>query len=369
MHGLLIVITCLIGQTPGPAIDAEQFSRLIEGTFSEFRDVSFLFESTMDYVETSRVRGKSADTLRQTDSGVYAFRSDGATLLDTFTAHPNENGLVVHTIHAMLGDKHESVSKPVDQGPIDLKQGVRVEKRVPGALTRSGWPETIVTLYYFQTLGKLDPEGYEFMGWEEVDGRRCLKVQIAFGSPKSVAKTRYWLDLERGGHPLRIEYRVSDQLKFRTDKIVLAQIEYDNGKKKAWFPMKGESNTFIGNEGTVDHPVWHETYSINDGSVRINQGLKDSQFTLDWKGGLPESPALLELRAKIKPAKPFETDHAGVQRRLEARLSEADQQSQRLDASPGAESRINWMILTQIGLGVVGIGLIAAVMLQKRRAG
>jgi hypothetical protein len=213
--------------------------------------------------------------------------------------------------------------------------------------------------------------GYRFLGWEDVGGHHCLKVQFdeVYGLPDGIAErptVRYWIDLERGGHPLKVEFRRGDKIRMRTAKIELEQVTGSDGRDY-WFPVRGVTYVYPALvSGYVDRPVAYEVYKVLDGTVRFNQNLPDSFFTLDWKGAVPENRQLATRRKEFR--KPIRrSDPEGIKRQLENDLASANQQSEELEASSQARARWSWSALAQVTFASVGVVFLMAVGIWRWR--
>jgi len=93
----------------------------------------------------------------------------------------------------------------------------------------------------------LNGYAYDCLGWEEVDGVSCLKVKFANGprtNGRPGEEMLYWLDMNRGGNPLRLDYSNQGRLWARTDGIKLAQIS-SRDDEAFWFPVAGVFSSFL----------------------------------------------------------------------------------------------------------------------------
>ena len=80
---------------------------------------------------------------------------------------------------------------------------------------------------------------YRIDGWEEVDGRRCLKVSH-FVNDRPVRDERsyrmiYWLDLERGAHALRYELKNGTG---RGNHVIMSEVRLHEVGDGLWFPVR-----------------------------------------------------------------------------------------------------------------------------------
>ncbi len=195
---------------------------------------------------------------------------------------------------------------------------------------------------------------YEFVGWEEVEGHKCAVVNF-FGILKATGErvwaNTYWLDLERGGHALKVEKYAEGQLAARTFDIRLAEVETVDGKT-VWFPISGSYETFGNGLFTYSkNPVTRQTYEVLRGSLRINQSLKDARFTLDWKLGPESRFTESRKRAILKEGR-----SKSAEVRVNEALKKADSESEELVAT--SPSRRGWFARNAAMMGLLSVGLL-----------
>jgi len=358
MNTLLLTLA-LVSQTPdADELSAGQFLRIMNGLHSGIQDVTFVYEGTVRQVDSS---------VQRSFQGLYSFRSDGATLVDVFSRPANDDAPDSRSIHAILNGSLETVRQVPDLGYL-AQQNARPQssKGGPGTLNMHKSPERILYLWYFQTLEDPEHYGYEFQGWEKVDGHVCAKVQL-YRSPKDVALNsknpslvRFWVDLQRGGHPLKAEFSRGPTLRIRNE-IQLGRVRVSS-EESIWFPIRGVTETF--DDGKLS---FRETYAVVDGSLRLNQGLDDSDFTVSIAqnkrlpdvGGLRQRQEQLEEQwEEAKRIPPPRTDPEGVKERLDKQLAEAERQAKQLEASSAARQRWGTTSVAQISLVLFGAVLL-----------
>jgi hypothetical protein len=360
-------------QKPGADVDAAQFLRLIKGLHSEIRDVTFVFEGGTTPHDSGGVNPAKPSMYQ----GLYSFRSDGATLLDVFSRSPDMGKPGMRAIDVILKGNHSRISQVPDLGISQPQNG----KGAPGVLNGPASAERILYLWYLQTMADPALFGYEFQGWETVDGHRCLRVQFNQVPREQVATwpgdlpiVRFWIDMERGGHPLKVEFWNGTKLFMRSDKIKLARLSIADGKA-VWFPIRGETNSFngpdkAGRDSYRDSPFFTETYAVVNRSVRINQGLTDDYFTVKRKDAMPDIGDLRRMQRELnsEPVARLRTDPRGVQERLDLKLAEAERQAKQLEASSAARAAWDWTLILQLVFGVVGISLVCGALLWRWRS-
>lgn len=362
----------------GDSIDAGQFLRIMEGMQSQVHDFSMIYEGKFEFVGPQKLLPFPAVQMTKDFQGTYDYRQDGAIRLDLYQRPKRAGASLFHTKSVILGNKLEEVQLIPDLlHHTDVKTIGGAE---PASLNRSASPHRFLFQWLFQSLSaRYDAQflGYEYQGWESVDGHRCLKVRFNLypGIPELAGQgRRCWIDLERGGHPLKVEQFDENGIVDRTHHIQLRRFDLPGGGT-TWFPISGVAETFIWDEGsgTVYHkfPICRETYTIVNGSLRFNQNLQDSAFSLDRGPGANESSGLKALRrefdaASSRPASPpLRIDSAGVQEQLNANLAEADRQAKMIEASSTARATWGWTPTLQLGFGLLGVICLGGVAAWK----
>lgn len=358
----------LIGGEP-PRLTAEQFGRIMHGLHAPIRDVTFIFEGKMfglpigitvaealEGGETSKAR------LNMDFQGAYAVRSDGASYIDAFDNDHSNSG-IDHT--RRLAANLRSELKQVTRFPERRNEQGITEGGGPGTLNRTGSPERINYLYFFMPLEDYAARNFRHLGWEEVDGHRCAVVQldISYGDKMPDGErivNQYWVDLERGGHPLRVDFlHPKEGLRMRSLGIELAQVDFPGGKE-IWFPVRGRTE-FFSNMGwrKPGDPEGVETYSVVGGTIRFNQDLPDSAFSIERD--FPGSEGLDPLRKKFRVPVP-RNDPRGIKERLERKLAKANATSPEIRVEPTTST--GW---GRIALVVAGcLSLIAGFWFWRR---
>jgi hypothetical protein len=369
-----LLLVTVLSQAQGPHVGPDQFARLMESHHAAIQDVSFVYEGrdggvppsrTLEGVLAEPVPGESHTSFQ----GEYSFRSDGATRLDSFDVmHYDGRDINIHQIAAIFAGKCSKVTQfPDHRGEKGTASGGG-----RGALNRPCSPERIFYSWYFRTAGSSNGSGYEFQGWELVDGHRCLKVQFdertghAARPPGSIV-TRFYIDMERGGHPLKVEFMDRKGLRMRAVDIQLAEVSLPDGRQK-WFPMRGRLETFVTTDPSYTiKPIGYEIYSVVGGTVRFNQKLPDRFFSIDWTGAHPDNATMARLRREFRKP-PRRNDPKGLSEYVKTALAEADSQTRQIEASSVARDAWTWASAFQVLLTLTGIGLIVGVGIVKWRS-
>ena len=334
----------------------------MQGLHADVKDVAFVYEGRVSGVppgETPEGLERSGEpgNLAMTYQGEFVTRSDGARRHDIFeTQHNRKRPYDVRQVMVELKDKCQAVSQFPDRRNEQPHRSC--ELNFPGSADR------ILYRWFFRDLNDPLSRGYEYLGWETIDGHRCLKVQFdeVVGIPENMEDRPtivFWIDLERGGHPLRVEFRRGGKVRMQVVDIQLARIPFGKGRE-AWLPVHGRHEDFliIGPE-TPTRAVGFETYTVVDGSIRINHNPGDEVFTIDWKGTATGDQSLARRQREFRKP-PRRTDPEGIRCHLAKALAEADEDDRRLEASSPARETWTPTLVWQAVLTLTGVFALGA---------
>ncbi len=309
MTAATLVIALLSTARSDPAPDARTVFALLERYRSTFLDVTFLHEGTL--VNPAGESPKPADTARF--QSYYAYRNDGATLLDTFVA--SGDGRNARTVRSVLNGRLETLDATPEYLPPVRDRVLDTTLGGPGSLAFPGSPERIFVGWYLRDLGDPAERDTEVLGWEDIEGHRCLGVKM-LRYPKPSLKgwmgglpfVKLWIDLERDGYPLRIEFFSGDNLEVRTEITRLERFKLPDGHT-LWLPTGGKTSTYVGGStrgGMVrsKEPLTIETHGILRDTVRFNQGLKDDFFSTKRHALVANDEDLKKLLANTRRNRP-----------------------------------------------------------------
>jgi hypothetical protein len=249
---------------------------------------------------------------------------------------------------------------------------VKTEPAGLGAMTGPNSIDGFLFFWLFRSIKDIGPWGYEQLGWEEVDGRRCLKVKLNWAPGFKDWYRIFWVDLERGGHPLKVEDYNEKGMTARLDRVILQQFPLGTSGERAWLPVSGVIESFDWGGESQTEPVIRSTMQVLDGSVVLNAGLPDSVFKLDPSN--PGKPLTArEVQGPIRqayleqPSRQTRVNMKGVDENVDRLVAEAEKQGEALEAP--ALSRTTWTgtRITQVVLFGVGAALLAAVVYTWRR--
>ncbi len=361
-----------------PDLDADRFQRLIGGLHSETRDVTLLFEGNVRVGDGAGAAGPEVSRAEESFQGRYSYRSDGATFLDFYEQGTRDDDRQKHQLLQSLGGI-SSISAVPDRGLLTARPPPERTKSTtpvrPGPLSQTGSPARILFLWFFQ--GLTDPRNlrYEFKGWESVGGHACIVVELDCDlglPPESRDRFRMWIDLDRGGHPLRVDLLKKGRVFARSRDIQLTQYRDPKGVAR-WLPVAGIFESFVWMPRTAKElqfftePVLVESYHVVTGSVLLNQGLTDPDLTIGPNAGRYgefksfkgfQKPKRLDVRNNPKEA----------QKRLDDRLEEADRDAARLQASVASSNAWGSGAIFSYLMAVVGLVLLLIALAWSRSA-
>ncbi len=320
---LYILLTLASFQNPVPRPDSSEIMKVLEGLHSPFKDVEFVCEGETKWlVDTTDLFRGVPDRQSGRFQGAYAYRDDGAAYWDSYFK-PFDSRRILSTIlslNSTIVVRQSFVLLTVRAGTNPLTS----DPVLPTMGLHSS-PQLFIYLGYWRRIGYSTKDiEIESIDWDEVNGNRALRLTVneyPNVSPKSPpankVRSKYWIDLKRGGHVLKHERYRGSNLIGRTDKVVLASLQSSRGQQ-IWLPIHAEFDTFWWLKGYSETPLFHETYNVVRGSVVLNSGLTDERFSVEWKGHKAETAQLKRARQEFAstpraPETPrLRTDPAGV---------------------------------------------------------
>jgi hypothetical protein len=384
-YGLLLL--AVFSTHSGPELNGRQFMALLEAAHSEIEDFEIVCEGDVRRHQGWSERGKPGGAAVDQFSfqARYVYRSDGVGLMDYYQKPLDDPALWIHEVHTLIGGRLTTLVESPESKKGRLRPSVT--KGAPGSLGLGGSPERFIFLSYWRGLKySVSSVGFECEGWEEIDGAPVLRVTINH-TPEVTGDSRYWsrywINMERGGHVVKCDSYLGSRLRTRVHSVVISPVSTAKGKQ-VWLPTHGEFDSFVQGERVnnkvrltyTEAPVYRETYKVVPTSILLNRGVKDEAFSSVWKGtrtvpeALTASKEFSEAARKSKaaPLAPIRGEAIEPQEFLERQLAEADRQAKQLDASPAGRGGWAPSTLIQGGLALLGVGVLIAAFITKRRA-
>lgn len=328
---------CVVGQQP--VIDELTFKNLINSNIQRVHDVSFVYEGSYKYlgIPLLDAHQKPKPSLDSAFQGLYLLRADGSILIDLFEFGVQDPRPMRRTTSLLVADNLTTVTRFPD---LKNREKASKSRGGPGSLNTLGSPHALYYLWYFLGLEDLNERNYEFIGWETIAGHNCLNVRINFSNVENKEKFRwkFWFDVERGCHPLRVDFEQRGRLVSRTDGVELSQIRTADGRLE-WIPVKGSFTSYLsGRNELSDSPVFSEDISVVNSSVRVNETIPDSKFDVfnELKSVARSELRGVQTQFAAIPVRRARSDARGVQENLAKRLLEANAQAKELEATYAA---------------------------------
>ncbi len=372
---MLLLLISLMQAPVAEAPDAAQALRLVKGLHEGIRDFSFVYEGNMECVGPERIVGKETkerDLWKHHFQGELSYREeDGAALVNFYQINAAPGSVVSQTKWSFLkGAAQERILVP-DKGirnPKPVTTGATQE-----ALNQPDSPYRFFFHWYFHGLSEADASRVEGRGWEVVDGHKCLVVDIIKIPGEQGVKDRFWIDLDRGGNPLRYEeIGGASTVRCRTHDIRLTKLKA--GEKEVWLPISGTQDSFLWNSSYHADPIYRANFSVVNGSIRINTGLSNGDFSVMKPDSADPKAKELKLSGQYRdamsrpPPDPVKTDPKSVRERIDAHLAEADRQAKMLEASAPSRESWSWVGAVQVTVAVAAVALIGTALMMRRRS-
>lgn len=355
----VVAVTCILLAPPPTSvagdneINREALVQLIEAAWANrgYTDASFEYEGKAVY---PRSGGRDRPEIPAfAYNGTYSMRSDGATRANIyffdFIDQAAENYVV-----ARLGAQTTVWSKRAEarEASITISEARPTDFQRIGSFGQIMLSDEVVELAQ-STLP------YQFMGFEMFDGARCAVARF-YRSKGSIDKRNaisdtFWIDLERGGHVLRHEHRLGENLARILTGIRLEAHEASPGRS-VWMPVFGQEEGHIGQDerdpSVRTYPkdaVYLEAYELVTATLRFDRGLSDEYFTVKPHRGDLVSDRLKEAEYEYgqyvirsrQPAEPPPSD-AEIEAGLEAMLKDSDFLARELKATSVARLGPTW---------------------------
>jgi hypothetical protein len=361
MH--IIVALALGGALQGNSPSVEAIQQILLESYDRLGGVSFEYEGR-EYTFNARSSTKLGDE-RMSFTGAFALGSEHRALrleLYCFFVDPKNAINNVHKVIVCRDAKKEVVT----EGPYG-NQGGEVGVNWAHAFDEPGSLENIMPVNaircYFTDTNyetKLD-------GVESVDGHACYKLAV-HSRPDTARKRRpvnslivvYWLDLERGALPLKIDWYLNrPKLHSRAVDIVLKSFEFPD--KELWLPVEGKVGP-VDEDGSFA-PTQH--IQVLQRSVRLSQ-LSPDRFKASFKPGTPITDQLRRARYEFgQDLRAPAPTRGEAEKRLIEHVAEADAQKTALDASRTANEGVDWVY--PLALAVTSTCVIALLIMLLRR--
>lgn len=373
---LAVLFLSFVRQDPLPT--AEALLEIVDSAQAEFDDIAFVYEGGSKSLHPRPSRPGIPAPDSPDFQGVFAYRTTDNSCHEYKFLYFDDGSPPSIALASLLG---EGMTR-------ETIRTAGVSGNAPVQTTRGGilaWDRPKVPFRFFhrpmfrlKLSFSIPSEGwpvpdrhYSCMGWETIDDRRVLKVRLDLSrdpQPEPQDFSLYWIDLERGAHPVRFENYMNGRLRNRVDSIPLAQFPA-RGDREVWFPVAAREFSYLGENGISDEPQIEARYQVVAGTVRLDQGLSDRRFDLSQ---IPEelSGPLKKLRDNYRKEARESQSQAAVEKRIDKALEETQQLGHGVAVEAPSPSQVEERRVSVFSYAVMGLGVAALVVgfiLWKRR--
>jgi len=385
MPTLITLALSLLGVADLPPIDAGQFAAIVKERSAPLKSLAFVYEGRMEWVGPGNLVERPG-TFDQEYQGAFLYRSDGAALFDLYMRRATPTAEVRRRKMSVLHGRLEDATRSTAGSPFsDPARDVRVGPRTIESFSKTDSPrDLLMTTWDLSFTGdQLRSVNFLAEGWEEVDGRNCLKVRLDLSLNDDRRERdfrRYWVDLERNAQVLRMEYYQDKKTITRVDITAIVARKLPDGSA-FWLPVRSVRRSFDDGDRIFGEPLYERSMAIVEGSLQLNPDLPDALFSVARASALPLPGELERIEKGAKSGKlrlqfesqptpkpePLKTDPVSVRGRIDKHLAEANRQSKELEASSPARRSWDGAMALQLGFAAAGVALLGGVAARKWR--
>ncbi len=351
-------------------LSADSFFEVLSQLHFPIENVSFQWESTIQYIGGENVEPKVLAEVNKSLSGSYLYRNDGSMRVEVYT-QPAQGPMRRRSVSVEGSVRRELAGVP-DRG---VKHAEIGQASSVAELNYPAWPHRILYLAYFNTLPSNIRSTFRHEGWEVVDGHRCLKASLNPNPgvpPDNLLLEKLWIDLERGGHVLRLEHHHQGHLRLRLSDVELRELPMPSGDL-VWLPIHGRVESFGWQVTSGKKPSlkWFRAPQVREeihfmaASAKLNQGVTAEAIKVQFEQGMPvhgtHQPSQtddLQLPVPVHEA----------QNLLDQSLLAADAQLGEFRAISRARSRWSWGTILPATFAVMGLVVLAWLAYLQKRA-
>lgn len=339
-------------------LDRSQFARLTQSAYSAIRDVEFVYEGEVRWIGDASVSAPRL-SLDKNYQGTFLYRHPSDRLIDTRIDHMSER----RSDGRVAVSEYNGFMDFVGYFPDDNLVNTPASRLAATPISEIS-PYSPERFFYVATLSAIvlagDSFGFDDLGWELVEEHKCMKICINLNPKAEDAATHrrliFWLDPERGWHPLRVEDYQGENLIKRTSDIVLGKFEGADGSS-AWLPLRSRTDQFQWGHEFHDRPVISESQNVVRDTIHLNRGIPNSRFNLQpllasLGGPTPRKP-------RLKPEQ--------IDAHLASLLEKAEEQTRMIEASSVARNGWGtWGILQAFVFASGSLAILTAWFLRRR---
>lgn len=364
MVSATVVLLCALSSPGQEATDPRAFVDLLESLQPELRDFRCEFEGTLSFKNKAvqELRGLNEDGLFDTFTGVFVWKSDGSTYVNTLHRHEPSGEIEKQLVLVKDGEAHQ-YAKMVD----DPDGATVVDDPLLINPDRSG---SLGSIFLIDTIRRLSSmrDMEATTGDDVIDGKAC-KVLAFTQRSSGFLLEKFWIDLQRGGNTIRRESYVAGEENL-VSRIDITLDRFEVGDASIWMPVsgviEGHSSTRDGKPYFPKEPTSIEQLYIVHGTLEFNQNPPPSTFEASYTPGTPISDNLRKVQYQFSQQKPPDrVTRAQAESMLRDQLALAEDQGNELVAGSPARRGRDWSSLLVWVFGACA--LVASILVVLRR--
>lgn len=267
------------------SLNLDDLSKLIDTYYSQIEDMQYDFEVNMQSISDPSFRVKEKTSY----SNVIEIGWEKETITTEITH--GEEKKYVYTARSWNGEINKSYGASafsLDELSTDSQRGAKKSSKKDvfsegGILKMIGLRDegsSIIRPYLYGDDIKIEGE-------TEINGRKVIILSSnmipTLPREKSLVY-KYWLDLERGAIPVRLEYYEKNEL-----RRIVKDIEIKEINPGMYFPISCKMENIV--SSSKAHGVWSEghisEYKVDIKTLKLNSGPKGEFFDLEFEHNTP----------------------------------------------------------------------------------
>ena len=345
----------------------EDLCNVVRGLQRDLVNIECEYEGGI--VFTKEILGTSEDRPDGSFTGLFLRRRDGAWLYDDYSQDLTKPSAALYRETILIKDGRRTVLARTVDAP-NSGAGVVRDAGFP-SLYESRSPFRVFCIDHLVSALDYSDKRLEIQPADTVDGHRCEVLDVIQGSDPSkdhqyTITLRFWIDLERGGHPIRIDESYPGR-EMITRLVVEGIEQFDAGGKRIWLPTKStfEGFSWVGPNRKIvrkSFPTSRERIFLIRDSLRFPKEIPESRFKLNYTPGTIISDNLKKKHVEFSKQKPVVAKEGKrptrdeTEQQLQEQLRLAEEQMKELRAS-------SWEREGDFPLGVVALVVGSVVVL------
>jgi len=357
-----------LGDDSAALRDVRSLIDVIESLQQPIEDFRCEFEGSVQYKGNLAERQKGLlgeGGLSETFSGVFLWKRGGDTHSDTLNRRAVDNAIAREVLVVRTKEQQSEEYRRLNDAPLGYSVIKSPKEANSWRLNSLGW------IFLLDKIkAQVGEEGFDpSVSDEVVDGRPLKVLTIKFKSIPDSLHFRYWIDLRKSGHVVRVEGFMPG--KVRSSHMDIKLDPFKIGDAEVWMPVYGVTYGYVALENNVPvvvkEPTSIVTMYVVGGTMEFNKKLGPEAFRVNYKMGTPISDELKKLNIEygqqkigLKPSK------ADAEKMLKEQVAKADAQKNELIVAIGLGG-FDWWPWAVGGLIIAVLASLVALGMQRRR--